>query len=144
MKCYMWNIECNSIKNVQYNVLTLHWISKVEIDRPIFVILKMTNKRFVQPKRIINNVVVIVMGMFINFLILMWCWRKTMLTQWYWASLAHANNYWGIPTNEKVQLENCVKRYKNVNEYNNESKINQSSSSKQIYTYDSSNEKIGL
>jgi hypothetical protein len=87
-------------KNVQYNVLMLHWISKVEIDKPTLVILKMINKRFVKPKRIINNVIVIVVGMFINFLILMWYWRKTMLTQWYWASLAHANNYWGIPTNE--------------------------------------------
>jgi hypothetical protein len=31
----------------------------------------MTNKRLVKPKRIINNVVVIVKGMFINFLF--WC-----------------------------------------------------------------------
>ncbi len=44
----------------------------------------------------------------------------------------------------KSSIRKVYEKLKNVNEYNNESKINQSFSSKWIYTYNSSNEEIGL
>ncbi len=72
--------ECDSIIDVQCNgsvlrgvlvdggaginvmiILTMRYLG-LKIDRPASVTLKMANKRIIRPERVINNVVIVVMG----------------------------------------------------------------------------------
>jgi hypothetical protein len=69
-----------------------------------------------------------------------------------WLTKSHAKNYWGegymtigVHLNrQKVPFANFVKSFGGTSEYEDESKIDQSSSSKGIYTDDSSEEEVGL
>jgi len=70
----------------------------------------------------------------------------------HWLIKSHAKNYWGerymtirIHFNRyKIPFANFAKSSKGTNEYDDELEINQSFSSKGIYTNDSSEKEIGL
>jgi hypothetical protein len=76
----------------------------------------------------------------------------SMILGGHWLTKSHARNYRvegymtiGIhPNRHKVPFTNFVKRFGGTNEYDDESEIDQNSSSKVIYTYDSSEKEVGL
>jgi len=69
-----------------------------------------------------------------------------------WLTKSHARNYWGKgymtigvhPNRQKVPFASFVKSSGGMSEYEDESQIDQSSSSEGIYTDDSSEEEVGL
>jgi len=69
-----------------------------------------------------------------------------------WLTKSHAKNYWGEgcmtievhPNRHKVPFASFVKSFGGTNEYEDESKIDESSSSEGIYTDDYSEKEIGL
>jgi hypothetical protein len=127
----------------------------LKIDRPASITLKMANKRIVRPEGVISNVVITIMRVstIVDFhVVLEEDGAYPMILGRPWLIKSHARNYWGEgymtigvhPNRQKVPFASFVKNSRGPNEYEDESKTNQSSSSEGIYTDDSSEEKVRL
>jgi hypothetical protein len=139
------------------NVMTIPTMKYLglKIDRPASVTLKMANKRVVRLEGVINNVAITVMKVptIVDFhVVLEEDGAYPMILGRPWLTKSHAKNYWGEgymtigvhPNRQKVPFANFVKSSGGTSEYEDESKIDQSSSSEGIYTDDSSEEEVGL
>jgi hypothetical protein len=162
--------ECDLVIDVQCNGSMLHGVLVdggvgvnvmrifvmrylgLKIDRPTSITLKMVN---VRPKGIINNVTINVMRVstIVDFhVILKEDGDYPMILSKPWLTKSQERNYWderymtiGIHLDQqKVPFLNFVQSFRRTNEYDNESKIDQSSSCEGIYTNDSSKEEVGL
>jgi hypothetical protein len=127
----------------------------LKIDKPALVTLKMANKQVVRPKGVISNVAIIVMRVstIVDFHVVLEEDRAyLMISGRPWLTKSHVNNYWGEgymtigihPNRQKVPFANFVKRFGGRSECDDESETDQSSSSKAIYTNDSSEKEVGL
>ncbi len=127
----------------------------LKIDRPALVTLKMANKRVVRPEGVISNVVITIMKVstIVDFhVVLEEDGAYPMILDRPWLTKSHARNYWGEgymiigvhPNRQKVPFASFVKSSGRMNEYEDESETDQSSSSEGIYTDDSSEEEVGL
>ncbi len=127
----------------------------LKIDRPASVTLKMANKRVIRPKGVISNVVITIMKVstIVDFhVVLEENGAYPMILGKPWLTKSHAKNYWGEGymtirvhhNRQKVPFASFVKSSGGTNEYENESKTNQSSSFEGIYTDDFSEEEVRL
>jgi hypothetical protein len=127
----------------------------LKINRTASVTLKMTNKRIVRPKGIINSVVIIIMKVstIVDFHVVLKEDRAyPMILGRPWLTKSHVRNYWGErymtigihPNRQKVPFANFVKSFEGTNEYDDELYIDQSSNSERIYRDDSSGKEVGL
>jgi len=127
----------------------------LKIDKLALVTLKMANKQVVRLEGVISNVVITVMGVstIVDFhVVLEEDGAYPMILGRPWLTKSHARNYWGegymtigVHLNrQKVPYASFVKSFGGMNEYEDESETDQSSSSEGIYTDDSSEEEVGL
>ncbi len=142
---------------VGVNVMTISAMRYLglKIDRLASITLKMANKRVVRPKGVINNVVINVMKVstIMDFhVVLEEDGAYLMILGRPWLTKSHTRNYWGEgymtigvhPNRQKVPFASFVKSSGRTSEYEDESEIDQSCSSKGIYTDDFSEEEVRL
>jgi hypothetical protein len=127
----------------------------LKIDRPASVTLKISHKRIVRPEGVISHVVITIMKVFtiVDFhVVLEEDGAYPMILRRFWLTKTHARNYWGEgymtirvhPNRQKVPFASFMKSSGGTNEYEDESEIDQSSSSARIYTDDFSKAEVGL
>ncbi len=127
----------------------------LKIDRPASVTLKMANKRVVRPEGVISNVVITVMRVstIVDFhVVLEEDGAYPMILGRPWLTKSHARNYWGEgymtirvhPNRQKFPFASFVKSSRGTSKYEDQLETDQSSSFERIYTYDSSEEEVGL
>jgi hypothetical protein len=139
------------------NVMTIPTMRYLglKIDRPALVTLKMANKRVVRPEGIISNVVITVMRVstIVDFhVVLEEDGAYPMILGRPWLTKSHARNYWGEgymtirvhPNRQKFPFASFVKSSRGTSKYEDQLETDQSSSFERIYTYDSSEEEVGL
>jgi len=115
------------------NVMTIPVMmySRLKIDRPTSVTLKMANKQVVRPEGVISNVVIVVMGVstIVDFhLVLEENGAYPMILSRPWLTKSHARNYWGEgymtievhPNQQKVPFASFLKSFRGTNEYEDE------------------------
>jgi hypothetical protein len=165
--------ECDPIINVQCNGSVLHGVLLdgragvnvmtipamrylgLKIDKPALITLKMANKRVVRPEGVISNVVITIMRVstIVDFhVVLEEDGAYPMMLSRPWLTKSHARNYWGEGymtigvhlKRQKVPFASFVKSSGGTSEYEDESEIDQSSSTEGIYTDDSNEEEVGL
>jgi hypothetical protein len=114
----------------------------------------MANKRVVKPEGVISSVVITVMKVstIVDFhVVLEEDGAYPMILGRSWLTKSHTRNYWGKGymtigvhhNRQKVPFASFVRSSEGTSEYEDESKIDQSSNSKGIYTDDSSEKEVG-